>query len=162
MNEQEFVDYFRALAEAFRPVAHSSSEKRFATVEEFIESPRSLNTAKMVLIVGNESGSIDGLGQGGALEAHYCSVALLRKAKAGSYPDIQAAYTETMDALRKVLGKMAKDKKELAQPMLWLRLEGLQFRKVGPQGDLLYGMEAKFTISPKGGMSYQYRPEDWL
>jgi hypothetical protein len=162
MMEEQFISYFRSLAERLKEVQHDEgTRKRFCTLEESTAAIKKLDTARMVMVAGSERGMLDGLGQGAVSEAHECSVAVLKKCALGNYAEEAAAYTGTLSALRKVLGRMAHDKKG-GGFMLSLRLQGLQFRKVGPYLDGLYGYEARFFMDLRPTNEYRYNTEDWL
>lgn len=164
MTESEFIGYFRQVAAELKAVAHhEGTARRFCTLDDFISgAAKSLDTQNMVLAVGNEGGTLDGLGQGAGTESHECTAAVLRKCQAGNSAAIAEAYAAALPALRRVLGRMARDKRGGAGIMLGLKLESIQFRKIGPYADSLFGYEARFSINFKNIGEYAYKPEDWL
>jgi hypothetical protein len=163
MNEADYIAYFKAIAENLIAIQHVEGvAKRFAVVEEFPDAMKTLNADKQIMVIKNERGGIDGIGQGNLLELHECGVAILKKCRNGDFAAFQAAYDATLSSLRKILGRMAKDKREQHPLMLSLRLEGAQFEKIGPYADSLYGYELTFYMNSKNAFEYNYKPEDWL
>jgi hypothetical protein len=162
MNEAEYIAYFKAIAETLIAIEHSEGvTKRFATIEEFPDAMKTMNTEKQVMIVKNERGGIDGVGQGNLLELHECSVSVLKKCRNGDFAAMHGAYQDTLTSLRKILGKMALDKRNNIPFALSLKLEGVQFEKIGPYSDCLYGYELTFYMNSKSQSLYEYQSGDW-
>jgi hypothetical protein len=166
MTETEFTSYFEGIAGSLAAIADDPSAKlrRFARLEEVWDGLRAGIDARtsLLLVVQNEKGNIEGLGAGNLVERHRCAFAVVRQCRAGDYPAIRAAYDDSLQAARAILGRMARDKADGHQLMYALELHGISFQKLGPFLDLCYGYEITFSMAGKTACLFKHDPLQWL
>ncbi len=165
MTETEFTQYFQQLAQESIFILDSPTAKtrRFARLEEVWDGLRANIDASstMLMIVKNEQGTIEGAGHGNLVETQQCGFMLVKKCRIGDFQQYQNAYDTTLSVARKIVGRMAKDKKEQHPLMTSLRIEGLQFSKLGPIFGDCYGYEVSFAMAQKNACDYKYLESEW-
>lgn len=166
---QNFIDYFRNIAETLIDISHSPQNKKFATlnIEEVVGGLRTkIDTRTPCLFLTAYEGNIEysdaddpvrNFAGIGFLVAQYIDISDFRQ---------EDDRTENLQRLGfKILSRLFKDQAAHAAgefcPAPIFIIRDIDYSKVGPLHDNIYGFLFNITIETDISELVKYREEDW-
>lgn len=164
MTDTEFNSYFLDLATRLKDIAHQPEAKigRFARMDEVLSTKRSALLLDPGLVVKNEAGSFDNIGNGNAIANHQCAFLVLQKCGIKDFDQYEKAFYLAMRIGNKILAKMLVDLKNNQGMMRYLDRHSIRFEKVGPVYDHAFGYAFHFSLKMKVGCEFVYNQNDWI
>ena len=163
MNTQEYVSYFREIAEKLKDIGHTAENKKFTriNIEEVLNGLRSdLDMSTPVMVLENYEASFNDNRSDNVFKDLNGALMVLQNVDHGDYEGEAEAMDRCESAIMKIIAKMKEDR-DYRQiiPLRGFELNSVRLYKVGGVFDNSYGYRMEFML--RGAVPLVVEPNDW-
>lgn len=156
----EYVSYMRGLAESHTAIQHTEQTKHFyrINIEDALDSLTALKSP--IVLLESFEGRITGPNDDQLYDQIRCGFMIVETVKQGKHADQDEVLKRTRGLMRDFISKMRHDRKTGTEKWLrFLKVDSIQYFKVGPLMVDKYGWLCEFTVDTPINLSYN--PAIW-